>query len=335
MNNKGKSKVIAVCLAGLDRGGRSDFIQRLYSLGQKNNFKLLVFNSFADFKNNVLFDKGAKAVYDVINYNIVDGIVVLCNSFRNKSVWTEIVKRAKLYKRPVVLVNGEMKGCYSVLCDYSSSFKELVNHIISFHGIKDTYLVCNKNNEKLDKLLELYKQTLFENGLDFDDSRLIYDDVCEMTLSKENSKKAFICINKAVARKVCSTLAEKGIGVPDNALVTSFNDDESGEICVPRFTSCDTDREEAAGICVEILTKAFEEKLTENTFSSSYCLKLSQSCGCKEVTLEDYKSSNMLLYRAACERERYEDREYELIEKLPEINDFDKLCNSKEFLRVS
>ena len=73
--------VIGVCITKIHDSSRADFMHRLHHLMYKNNYKMMVFNSFVDFYNNDSFDKGAKSVYKIINYDFIDALIIHTDSF--------------------------------------------------------------------------------------------------------------------------------------------------------------------------------------------------------------------------------------------------------------
>ena len=68
-------RVIGVCMTKLHWSGRSEYLDSLRCYACENNFKLIIFNSFVDFYHQDGFDEGAKTVYDVIQYSLVDVLV--------------------------------------------------------------------------------------------------------------------------------------------------------------------------------------------------------------------------------------------------------------------
>ena len=118
----GKKKVIGVCLTKINDICRADYINRLHFLGEENNCKMIVFNSFSDFYNGDAADDAAKSVYGIINYDIVDILVVMASSFHDKKVVEDIVSRAKECGKPVIIISGKAEGCWSINSECADNY---------------------------------------------------------------------------------------------------------------------------------------------------------------------------------------------------------------------
>ena len=173
----GKKKVIGICLTKIHDICRADYINRLHFLSEKADCKLMVFNSFVDFYNGNAFDDGAKSIYDIINYDIVDILVVLCNSFHNKDIVADIINNAKSCGKPIILIGDNAEGCWSICPDYRETYKEMLRHIIGEHGVKDTFFIGGMHSASdTDTItrLDCYKEILEENDITFDKERVGY-----------------------------------------------------------------------------------------------------------------------------------------------------------------
>ena len=170
-------KVIAVCMAKLHDAGRSEYIQKLHYLAQENNCKLLIFNSFIDFYNQDALDQGAASVYSLMNFDLIDVVVMLYDSFVNHAVADRIIANARSHHKPVILINGQMDGCWSIMPDYSDTYTALMEHVITAHGIRDTFFIAGpRGNDESDMRIACYQKALEHQGIPFEESRVDYGD---------------------------------------------------------------------------------------------------------------------------------------------------------------
>ena len=133
-------KIIGVCITKIQEYSKLDYITLLSRYAKEHNCKLIIFNSILDFYNNSDSDEGAKAIYDVMNYNILDAVILLYDSFYNKSVANRIISNVRSHKIPVIVLNGKAEGCISINADYTNAYKQLMNHVIKEHGVTETFL---------------------------------------------------------------------------------------------------------------------------------------------------------------------------------------------------
>lgn len=335
----GRKKVIGVCLTKINSISNAEYISRLYHYAEKQDYKLVVFNSFVDFYNKDVFDEGAKSVYSLMNFDILDAVVVLCESFCDKTVVDEIVANTMSHNVPVVLVNGENDGCYSIISKYEDAFKSVINHVIKDHGVTDTFFIAgsNDNDTHSETRIRYYREVLEENGLTFDESKVEYGGYWEVPTRKiiehmiESGKKlpeAFICANDYMAFAVCKTLGDYGYKVPDDIIVTGFDGVPGAEYYRPRLTSCNGNISGMAELSVEVLKKIFDEKIPCQTFYNDYKPQIAESCGCKDNNQSDFREVTASLYRTIDDIGNHEDFLYSYIDNVLKTNSINKFRDS-------
>lgn len=266
----GKKKVIGVCLTKINDICRCDYIDRLHFLGEQADCKMIVFNSFSDFYNGDVFDDGAQPIYEIINYNIVDILIIMTSSFHNKKIVEDIISHAKECGKPVVLISGTADGCWSICSDCSESYKAIMNHVIRDHGITDTFYIAG-NNLETDTIsntrLGYYKEVLAENGIPFDESRVAYggywegpvkEIIKELTADGKKPPKAIFCANDYMAFAACSELKNYGYSVPEDVIVTGFDGVPAAEYFSPQLTTCSKDTEALAKLTIEVVKRAVD-----------------------------------------------------------------------------
>ena len=102
----GNQRVLGVCVTRIQEAARSNYLSQLYILAKQRGMKLVVFNSFLDFRRNDAFDQGAMSVYDLMDYHILDAVIVLADAFADAAIVKRLVDKAKAKAVPVIVVNG-------------------------------------------------------------------------------------------------------------------------------------------------------------------------------------------------------------------------------------
>lgn len=69
-------KLIAVCLTKIQDEITYEFIDALYQTVKGSDYRLLLFNSFSDLYNQDVYDEGAKSIYQLINYDLIDALII-------------------------------------------------------------------------------------------------------------------------------------------------------------------------------------------------------------------------------------------------------------------
>ena len=293
-------RIVGVCMTKLHDTPRSRTVDCLHKEAEKNNIKLIVFNSSFDFWTDQDDDIGAAKIYDYINYDIVDALIILCSGFVNKDIYRKIISDAKRHNTPVILENDEDDYCYTISNDFEDSLSALLNHVICEHGKRDTFFVAGiKGNEYSEKRIDVYKKVLAENGLEFDESMVDYGDFWDVptdavmdrlfAVRGDNLPEAIFCANDTMGIQVCKRLAERGIRVPEDIIVTGFDGSRMAEFAKPRLSSCISNSKGFVDECISALNSLFEGKEPVKYIRNKYSLRLSESCGCGEMDDIDFR----------------------------------------------
>lgn len=332
-------KVIGVCLTRIHDTTISNYISRLHSLARKQGYKLIIFNSFVDFYHKDAFDEGAKAVYDIVNYDIIDAIIVYAESFCNKEVVENIVTGAKERNVPVVLINEEMEGCCSILKEYEDAFKSIILHIVKDHGVTDTFFVAgNEENDPVSaKRIQCYKEVLEKNGLTFDPDKVGYggywEDPTRRVIEKlihsgQKMPQAIICANDTMAITVCETLNKHGYKVPKDVFVTGFDGVPAARYHSPQLTTCNENLNGLAELSVKILEMVLNDGQVCCVMDNKYIPSISESCGCKQATQDGFRIDAEYLFNALNNMEVHEENMYTWIDRMLGITDMNSLYNN-------
>ena len=333
----GKKKIVGVCLTKINDICRCDYINRLHFLCEESDCKMIVFNSFSDFYHGDAADDGAKAIYGIINFDIVDVLVVIANSFHNKKIVDDIVCHARVCGKPVILVGDTADGCWSICPDYAEAYKGMLNHVIKEHGVTDTFYIAGNNVETdTDSITRLsyYKEILAENGIPFDESKVAYGEYWEgpvkqivYDLVKDGKKppQAIFCANDYMAFAACGELKNNGYSVPKDVIVTGFDGVPAAEYFSPQLTTCSENADDLANLTIDVINKAVGNDISPEQLVYGYQSVLTESCGCKKISDLTFRDTALDLHYTINEMELHEGFIYACIDHMLKIDDMNGL----------
>lgn len=61
-----------------------------------------------------------------MNYEILDGVIILSETIKYKKVCYDIIEKANAYNIPVVSMDATLDGCYSVNFEYAHAMEEII-----------------------------------------------------------------------------------------------------------------------------------------------------------------------------------------------------------------
>ncbi|MBP5604817.1 MAG: hypothetical protein J6X60_04665, partial [Ruminiclostridium sp.] len=173
---KDKKKIIGVCLTRAEDDFRNSFLTHFQNCAIENDFKLIVFNSPSDFMNKSINDNGSKKIYDLINYDVMDAVVILCETIYDRSLTGQITEKAHSCNIPVILIHEQAEGCFCIVRKYTEEYKTMLRHLFSVHGIKKPVFIggYKENDPQTQIRLECFRDVLSEFGTEYSSDMVFY-----------------------------------------------------------------------------------------------------------------------------------------------------------------
>lgn len=332
----GSYKIIGVFVANLDDEFRARYVQRIASESERYGYRVIVYNALAALygEDDV---KGLYAVHDLINYDVLDAMVVMTQSIYREDVLQKILNECKLRNIPLVFKDKLSEGnCfYGVVNQLEDSFEKLVRHVIMKHGVRDIVMVAGtKGNIYSQSREDIFKKVVQEQGIPLTEDMILYGEfwhgpakavVEKEILKKKRLPQAFICANDAMALAIIELLSEYGYRVPQDCIVTGVDGSYANRYHVPNLTTCRLMIEKDADETIAILADLFCGKVTKRNRVIPHELFIGESCGCMAHKAAFYGDSLEQLYNRNCLEKEADRRCYQLIMNVMADPTFDTL----------
>ncbi len=324
INNK---KIIGVCLSKVQDEFITDYLLYLHRFAEDKDCKLVVFNSLRDLYFGDSSDTGSRKIFDVINYDMLDVLVILYESLYDRSVIDGMIAKARAHGLPVILLHGESDDCYCIYHDYRSAYKQVIEHMICDHEAKSFVFIGGRRTDDPDTelRLEIVRTTLDEYGLSIPDKNVLYGEywdvparmaVQEYLRNGNPIPDVFICANDVMAMAVCEELKLNGYIVPDDVKVTGFDGLASAEYFMPRLTTCKEDIPYLAELTVRLIGGSTEGTVEPGRFAETYLAYIGESCGCVNRMAVDFRKRASILYKMTQEMQHHEKHIYTLADNI-------------------
>lgn len=237
------------------------------------------------------------AVASHINSSNVDGMIFLtCTQLNNVSTEYLRMYLKSFSPLPAVSVGCEFENIPSVTISCKKSMRQLVEHLILTHKAKNFALMTLESESQEVKDREnAFRQTLKKYKIEFDESKKIYGGftydtaACALREYRERTGKfdfdAIVALNDEMAFACLDVLKMYNVKIPQEIIVTGF-DDEIRAACInPSLTSINQNVEAQTESAARILYKIINgEDFSIKKAINSYPI-FRQSCGC--VSLKD------------------------------------------------
>ena len=324
----GGFKNIAVCVSEAHKEDIQSILFPLTLKFSENNCRITVFDCCNDLYNDTPFNEAESCVFELIPYSSCDAVIVFAQYIKNEPVLRSIIADASSRKLPVIVVDGnnDYDGCINLNYDFSDAFSDLMAHLLDDHGFTEINCIAGfKNNRFSDEKVDIYKKALADHGIPFEEERFGYGnfystptiEVMERFLASPlGLPEAIVCINDSMALTVCEMLAQRGIRVPEDVVVTGFDGIEQEKYNFPRLTTCRRDLDRLAEHLLSLVLSAIDGTFKENTSFFPYTLDRSESCGCKEKSVAGINSSINSLYSRLNDFQRFDNSMNNMTAKL-------------------
>lgn len=256
-------------------------------------YRIIVFHSFDDLYNDTKYNLGAGSVFDMINFDMLDAMIIIPEKIQRKSIVDRIVSRCKEHNVPIITIDRGIEGddsAHLVSFGYGEAFSRIVEHIMSHHGCRRIKLVAGmRDNDFSQTRIDSCAEVMAKYGVELKESDIMYGDfwetptyaaMDEFFASGEPLPDAFICCNDTMAMAVCLKLNEKGYSVPDDVLVTGFDGIEIEKFHKPRLTTAIRDNNELSQAVIGLLDKICFGETAPSNIELDYTPVFSESCGC-------------------------------------------------------
>lgn len=287
-----RKKLIGLCCTAVQKEPVLPLVNRLAELIQESGqYNLMVFHSFFDFYYKTKLETGARSVYELINYDMLDAMIIIPDCFNDAQLVSQIVQNCKAHNLPVISIDRIIADTFSVYFGYGKAFGNIVEHIITEHGCKKIKMVAGiRGNDFSQTRIDSCAAVMAEHGLTLEPKDIMYGEFWdaptyaameEFFASGEALPDAFVCANDTMAMAVCLKLNERGIKVPDDVIVTGFDGIEIEKYHSPRLCTAIRDNHELCEAVMSIADKVCADRNTKPyNIELLYKPVFSESCGC-------------------------------------------------------
>ncbi len=323
-------KIIALCLSRIYDAPIVEFVSALNEKLIKHGYRIFLYHISKDFLWNEEYDESETMIFELMDYSVIDTIVVMDETIKSKALVKHIISKAGTENIPVIIVDGYYKGCINVQFDYKTSFEKIVRHVMDEHKPENVHFMAGIKGDKFSQEREnVFCTVMKEYGVDVTPEMISYGnfwadptiEAMNVLLDKGIVPDAFICANDIMAINVIAVLKERGYTVPKDIIVTGFDGVEEIHFTEPKITTAVCNYAELSDITANLICK----EVKSGDYYAVPEFLASESCGCtynsKINILDRFSGLNRRFYR-------YQDDNRiltEIIEKMQYCNSVDEL----------
>lgn len=285
------AKQIAVIMCSLNADNQKKILQGLTDAAKETDSNLYVFTNYVGMQESMESVMNAYRIMELPDFSKFDGLIMAINTVHLPPAVEHIMNQIKATNIPVVSIDREFDGMSCVkFSSYEAQF-EMVEHMILEHGHRDIYYATGpiSMNREAQIRYQAYQDALEKHGIPFREeyvhvggfTLLTGIDAGEQFTKDGNCPKCIVCANDDMAQGVMEVLEKKGYTIPNDVVVTGFDDSEFSEISSPPLTTIDKSQYRVGRKAVyEVL--ALADGKTPETHVIPCKLDIRVSCGCNK-----------------------------------------------------
>ena len=255
---------IAVVVAGIDEEYQNSIIEGIVDCAKTYHANISCFASFTGVIANSRYDIGEYNIYELLNMKKFDALILMTNTISNPEEKKKLIQQAKDSGLPAVILDGEEDpDFYHVRIDNSRAMRKIVQHVIEEHKARHICFVSGPlaNPEARDRY-QAFCHVMHENDLEIGENQVYFGDfravdgkrAIETFISAGMSvPDAIICANDAMALAVITELEKYDYSVPDDIIVTGFDNTYNARHYCPSLTTVSRPLNEAGYKACEML----------------------------------------------------------------------------------
>lgn len=250
---------------------------------------LYVFQSFGNFNTDEGYNSGEYNITRLPDLRTFDGIILDLSNVSDASLKESFLARVRESGVPAISLLEDLPGLYYSGLDNLTDFSILVEHLITEHGCRKlNYVGGSPRNQENQKRLLAYRKTLEKHGILFEPERVIERSFEIKTgiraftefQQKDLLPEAFVCANDNIAVGVCLAAREAGFSIPEDFLVTGFDNEDKASYCNPRITTADFSKTEIMYHAMELLVDIWNGQTDRRCAYTQAVHIFQESCRC-------------------------------------------------------
>ena len=174
------NRKIAVLGCGWSSYFLKDFIHGMMRAVEGKNIDIYLFNTYNYVEYSGFPNSTGFSVFNLINYDDFDGIVILSDLINNPRVLERERLRILKSKKPAISINKKMQGICCLRVDNYTGMYDALGHLIKMHNVSDiAYLSGKETSVDIAERYKAYMEVLKDNNIAFDKEKVYSIEACE------------------------------------------------------------------------------------------------------------------------------------------------------------
>lgn len=261
-------------------------------LAEHRDMRGVIFNAFGHYHKSYEAEPGSYEVFSLCNPHDFDGFLIQGNRSWPPALRQQFVNRFRSLGKPVVSINYDLEGAHSVGTNNYEAMYDLVTKVVLHHGcMRPAFVNGLATSVEAQDRARAFRDACRDCGVS--DSRFYQanwqteagvEAAHAMLGAPDDLPDVIFCCNDDLAIGVQGTLQESGVRVPDDVMITGFDNREISSATTPRITTVDRDYRTVAITALDALRQLMDGAELPNRLFSPIQYHWRDSCRCENRT---------------------------------------------------
>lgn len=260
-------------------------VQEICSTALVDVYLFLCFPLLMDSKDDI---EGELNIFNLCDLTQFDGAMIFGNSLDFGDVFDRLNERCAKAGIPTVST-GRIPNYGHFLCaDNYQGAKSLCEHLKEEHNVKRVFYIAGSDNNPDSMVRHQVIKEVFEDTLDEDVFFSNWDIAAtgvfveDFVKSGKKLPDAFVCANDGLAIFTIDALTKQGVKVPEDVLVTGFDDTFNASVFSPSMTTVSQNFFELGVESANTILNLADNQSVPLKQNIPCILKKRNSCGCDD-----------------------------------------------------
>lgn len=287
-------KKIAVFANGWNTGALNEALNGMSDIAKKEDFDTYIFVSHCSYNGFDYLNRGELNIYELPDIEDYDGAIVFSTLLNSDKTAEKLCLHATDHDVPIVSIGLQIPDIPYVSVNNETGMFDLVTHLIEVHDIKRAVFIGGSQDHIENQIrLRVTKDVMTSHGLELKDEDIYYADwnnviasdiASHCSASPEGLPDAFICANDIMALAVAATLVDLGYNLPEDVIITGFDNIEAGKGYYPTITTVSPNYDKVGEKAVSLLFDIINGVPTEKEVYVDADFVCCESCRCTDAS---------------------------------------------------
>ncbi|MCQ2417220.1 MAG: GGDEF domain-containing protein [Oscillospiraceae bacterium] len=296
MPNNKPDFTIAVIASGIDEEYQQSILRGIHRYAAQHQVNIAHFIAFGGILSNPDYDQGEYNIFELPEFSKFDGAILLSNTFSGELA-ESLYQKIQAAGIPAVSIDRELGDFYHIGIHNATAMEQIIRHMIEKHGVKRLNFISgpDDNTENMERFAA-YTKVLQEYHIPLEPERVYHGTfrakdgrraVKYFMQSQLEFPQAIICANDTMAISAVIAMEEQGICVPDDVLVSGFDNIYNARHFSPALTTVERPLMQSGALACELICRHCAGEELERVHQLNAVPIFSESCGCSESDGED------------------------------------------------